>query len=64
MELGNLLDDFQYRPYIIFPLLACLVFAPNFIEFIRETDTKTIVAVFLLGAVYGVGNLSFGLALR
>jgi L-rhamnose-H+ transport protein len=55
---------FSTGAYIIFPLLACLVFAPNFIEIIRETDTKTIIAVFSLGAVYGVGNLSFGLALR
>jgi L-rhamnose-H+ transport protein len=55
---------FSVGAYIIFPVIACLIFAPNFIEIISETDSKTIVAVFLLGAVYGVGNLSFGLALR
>lgn len=55
---------FSTGAYIIFPLLACLVFAPNFMDIIRSTDSKTIIAVFLLGAVYGVGNLSFGLALR
>jgi L-rhamnose-H+ transport protein len=55
---------FSTGAYIIFPLFACLVFAPGFISIIRETDSKTITAVFLLGAVYGVGNLSFGLALR
>jgi len=55
---------FSIGAYIIFPLFACLVFAPGFISIIRETDSKTITAVFLLGAVYGVGNLSFGLALR
>jgi L-rhamnose-H+ transport protein len=55
---------FSTGAYIIFPLLGCVIFAPNFIEIISETDSKTIVAVFLLGMVYGVGNLSFGLALR
>ena len=55
---------FSTGAYILFPLLACLVFAPDFIEIISNTDSKTIIAVFLLGMVYGVGNLSFGLALR
>lgn len=55
---------FSTGAYIIFPLLACFVFAPNFMAIIGETDSKTIKAVFLLGAVYGIGNLSFGLALR
>ncbi len=55
---------FSIGAYILFPLIACFVFAPNYVSIIRSTSTGTIVAVFLLGAVYGVGNLSFGLALR
>lgn len=55
---------FSTGAYILFPILACLVFAPGFISIICETDPKTITAVFMLGAVYGIGNLSFGLALR
>ena len=55
---------FSFGAYIIFPLTACLVFTPDFISIIRNTDREIIVAVFLLGAVYGIGNLSFGLALR
>jgi L-rhamnose-H+ transport protein len=50
--------------YIILPLIACLIFAPDFLTIIRSTPSQTIAFVFLLGAVYGVGNLSFGLALR
>jgi L-rhamnose-H+ transport protein len=50
--------------YIIMPLLACLIFTPDFFTIIRSTPGQTIGFVFLLGAVYGVGNLSFGLALR
>jgi L-rhamnose-H+ transport protein len=50
--------------YVLFPLIACLIFAPEFIQTIRATPSSTVTAVFLLGAVYGIGNLSFGLALR
>ena len=50
--------------YILFHLIACLIFAPDFLTIYKLTETKTLITVFLLGAVYGVGNLSFGLALR
>ena len=50
--------------YIIMPLLACLIFAPGFITIIRSIPGDTLTLVFILGAVYGVGNLSFGLSLR
>jgi len=50
--------------YIILPLLACLIFAPGFLSVIRSASGNTLALVFALGAVYGIGNLSFGLALR
>jgi L-rhamnose-H+ transport protein len=46
------------------PLLACLIFAPGFNTIIRSIPGDTLMLVFILGAVYGVGNLSFGLSLR
>jgi L-rhamnose-H+ transport protein len=55
---------FSLGAYIIFPLIACLIFAPGFLLIIKETPSGTLITVFLLGALYGVGNLSFGLALR
>lgn len=55
---------FSLGAYILFPLIACLILAPDFVMIIRETSSETVLAVFLLGAVYGIGNLSFGLALR
>ncbi|MGQ7871133.1 L-rhamnose/proton symporter RhaT [Sunxiuqinia sp. sy24] len=55
---------FSLGAYILFPLTACLVLAPEFVSIIRATPGETIIIVFLLGGVYGVGNLSFGLALR
>jgi len=50
--------------YAIFPLLACLIFAPDWWTVIKLTPAATLLLVFLLGAVYGIGNLSFGLSLR
>jgi len=55
---------FSVGAYILFPLIACIIFAPGFIHIILSVPSSTLLAVFLLGAVYGVGNLSFGLALR
>jgi L-rhamnose-H+ transport protein len=55
---------FSLGAYILFPLAANLVFSPDFILIIQSTSSGTIITVFLLGAVYGIGNLSFGLALR
>ena len=55
---------FSLGAYIIMPFLACLVFTPDFLSIIGSTPGNTLVVVFILGAVYGIGNLSFGLALR
>ena len=55
---------FSFGAYILFPLLSCLFFTPEFVTIIKATPVKIIVTVFWLGAVYGIGNLSFGLALR
>jgi len=55
---------FSTGAYILFPLAACLIFSPDFINILKTVHPSTILSVFLLGAVYGVGNLSFGLSLR
>ncbi len=55
---------FGFGAYILFPLISCLIFAPGFVQIILSTPSGTLLTVFLLGALYGVGNLSFGLALR
>jgi L-rhamnose-H+ transport protein len=50
--------------YILFPLIACLVFSPSFVSVYSAVSGKTLFVVFMMGTVYGVGNLSFGLSLR
>jgi len=55
---------YSFGAYILFPLTACLIFAPSFINIYREVPSAILLKVFFLGAVYGIGNLSFGLSLR
>jgi len=55
---------FSFGSCILFPLIACILFAPDFVSIFRVTPPTTLLAVFVLGAVYGVGNLCFGLGLR
>ncbi len=55
---------FSAGAYIILPLLACIIFVPDFSSILKDSPSSVMVSVFLLGAVYGIGNLSFGLALR
>jgi L-rhamnose-H+ transport protein len=55
---------FSFGAYILFPLTACLIFAPDFIRIYKEIPSGVLLKVFLLGTVYGIGNLSFGLSLR
>jgi len=50
--------------YIIFPFIACLIFVPELINIYKAMPSGILLRVFLLGIVYGIGNLSFGLSLR
>lgn len=50
--------------YTLFPFIACLVFAPRFMEIYRALPHEILLKVFVSGVVYGIGNLSFGLSLR
>lgn len=55
---------YSFGAYTLFPLIACLILAPDFLNVYREVPSEILLKVLLLGAVYGIGNLSFGLSLR
>ncbi len=55
---------YSFGAYLLFPLTACLIFTPDFMNIYKEVPSAVLLRVFLLGAVYGIGNLSFGLSLR
>ena len=50
--------------YIIFPVLSCMIFSPGFMSVYKDVPSGTLALVFILGMIYGIGNLSFGLSLR
>jgi len=50
--------------YFLFPLSGCLLFSPGFLNIYKGVSSGVLLNIILLGAVYGVGNLSFGLSLR
>jgi L-rhamnose-H+ transport protein len=55
---------YSFGAYILFPLLALLIFVPGFVGIYKSIPASVLLKVFLLGVVYGIGNLSFGLSLR
>lgn len=50
--------------YIIMPVLACAVFCPGFLSILSGFHAPALLWIFLLGALYGICNLTFGLALH
>jgi L-rhamnose-H+ transport protein len=50
--------------YVIVPFLLCMLFAPGFLSALGQVPAGTTGTVFLLGALYGLANLTFGLSLR
>jgi L-rhamnose-H+ transport protein len=55
---------YSFGAYTLFPLIACLILAPAFLIVYKDLPSAVLLKVFLLGALYGIGNLSFGLSLR
>jgi L-rhamnose-H+ transport protein len=55
---------YSFGAYVLFPLIALIIFVPGFLAIYRSVSSTLILKVFILGVIYGVGNLSFGLSLR
>lgn len=50
--------------WLFVPLIAAWLTVPNFIEIIRSTGSNILFSTYLLGVLWGIGGLTFGLALR
>jgi L-rhamnose-H+ transport protein len=50
--------------WLIVPLLAAWLTVPGFISIIRATDGGTLFYTYLMGLLWGVGGLTFGLSMR
>lgn len=50
--------------YVLVPIVACVVFCPGFMDVLSGVPSGTLAWIFLLGIIYGICNLTFGLSLR
>lgn len=50
--------------WLIIPLLAAWLTVPGFMDIIRATPTSTLGWTYLLGLLWGIGGLTFGLSMR
>lgn len=50
--------------YVIVPLLSCAVFCPDFLSVLSVCPPDLLLRIFLLGVLYGICNLTFGLSLK
>ncbi len=50
--------------WLIIPLVAASLTVPNFMEIIRGTDGNVIFWTYFMGVLWGIGGLTFGLAMR
>lgn len=55
---------FSVFAYLIVPLIICVIVAPDFINIYKKIPSNNLWLIFILGAVYGLANLTFGLSLR
>ncbi|MFI3248517.1 MAG: L-rhamnose/proton symporter RhaT [Rikenellaceae bacterium] len=50
--------------YVVFPIVLSFIFAPGFMDVLASQSTSALLWPFILGAMYGVANFSFGLSLK
>jgi L-rhamnose-H+ transport protein len=50
--------------WLIVPLLAAWLTVPGFVDIIRNTEVSVLFYTYLMGLLWGVGGLTFGLAMR
>jgi len=50
--------------FVIIPIIVCLLLVNDFGNLLAAVPFAELSAIFLLGAVYGIGSLTFGLSMR
>ncbi len=50
--------------WLIVPFLAAWITVPDFMDIIRHTDSSTLFWTYFMGILWGIGGLTFGLAMR
>jgi len=50
--------------FIVLPIIVCLLLVNDFGQLISSVPSSDFWAIFVMGAVYGIGSLTFGLSMR
>jgi L-rhamnose-H+ transport protein len=50
--------------WLFVPFIAAYLTVPDFMDIIRSTDSTILFYTYILGALWGIGGLTFGLAMR
>ncbi|MEI6751875.1 MAG: L-rhamnose/proton symporter RhaT [Paludibacter sp.] len=50
--------------FIVLPVIVCMLLVNNFGQLISTVPSSDFWAIFIMGAVYGIGSLTFGLSMR
>jgi L-rhamnose-H+ transport protein len=50
--------------FVVLPIIICLLFVNDFGQLISSVPSSDFWAIFIMGAVYGIGSLTFGLSMR
>src|SRR5215510_12845876 len=50
--------------WIIIPFIAAYFTVDNFLGIIHQTETQVLLATYFMGVLWGIGGLTFGLAMR
>jgi L-rhamnose-H+ transport protein len=50
--------------WLIVPLIAAWLTVPGFVDIIQSADGKTLFYTYLMGLLWGIGGLTFGLSMR
>jgi L-rhamnose-H+ transport protein len=50
--------------FVIMPFIVCLLLVNDFGNLMSTASTSDLSAIFIMGAVYGIGSITFGLSMR
>jgi L-rhamnose-H+ transport protein len=50
--------------WLIVPFVAALLTVPHFMDIIRQSDSSVIMWTYIMGLLWGIGGLTFGLSMR
>ncbi len=64
MVVGNHVVGWRYRLRLILPWTISAMLLPDFWGYFTSFSASTLLPVFLFGAMWGIGNINYGLTMR